>query len=341
MTADSFVEALNQRSQPLLGLVRRIPIVVWRRASIGVLSLWLCYSLAQLVWVVMPEPNLQPVPLTSPRNAVFTTDTASVGSGGVDIDSLKSLELFGKPGAVIEQVAVAVPEQIDAPDTNLKLVLRGVAPSEHEPSANAIIADGARQELFFPHQELTIGPRGVKLIQVKLDRVILDNNGKLETLWLYQDKEDFRRSGQPQLAQNIRRPPIPVRNSMEISDEPGAEPSDTTAEFVNALRPEENQLLPTAEQIKSIDDVIGISMYREGGQLVGFRIRPKRNRQVFDELGLQPNDVVTAVNNVGLSDTSQAMELYRSLSQTTQVSLEILRDGATVNVDINLDNYAK
>ena len=338
MTADSMLNTLNQRSQSMLGVLSRVPVLVWKRLALGVLSLWLSYSLAQLFWVVMPEPQLTQPPLATPRNAMFT-NTASTDSAGVDINALKGLELFGQPGEVVEAVVIEMPEELDAPDTRLKLVLRGVAPSNNEGSATAIIADGSRQELFFANQELTIGPRGVKLAQVRNDRVILDNNGKLETLWLYKSKEDFRRASQPQYEQAARRAPIPARNRAPREIESDDDLSEAAAAFVDGLRPEQNQLVPTAEQIKSIDDVIGISMYREGGQLVGFRIRPKRNRQIFDELGLQPNDVVTALNNVGLTDTSQAMELYRSLSQTTQVSLEILRDGATVNVDINLDNY--
>lgn len=336
MTSDTLISTFNQRSQTFWDWLRGIPVSVWRRLVIAVLSLWLCYTLAQLVWVLMPEPALPEPPLTLPNNAVFT-DTASTGSAGVDINALKSLELFGKPGEVVEEVAVEIPTEIDAPDTSLRLELKGVAPSNRDESSSAIIADGGRQGLFFPKDELTIGPRGVKLVQVKNDRIILDNNGKLETLWLYRGKDDFKSSGRPQLAQTVRRAPIPV-NRPDVSQ--NVEPSQETSEFVNGLRPEDNQLVPTAEQIKSIDDVMGISMYREGGQLVGFRIRPKRNRQIFDELGLQPNDVVTAVNNIGLTDTSQAMELYRSLSQTTQVSLEILREGATINVDINLDNFS-
>lgn len=337
--SSSVVETLSQQSQSLLGRLTQIPTIVWRRTVIGGMSLWLTYSLAQMVWVLMPQPSVEEPSIARPNNLAFSTNNNSE-LGAVDISSLKSLELFGKPGALVEPVVIDIPDEIDAPETQLKLVLRGVAPSEQEASANAIIADGSRQELFFPEQELTIGPRGVKLKQVKVDRVILDNNGKLETLMLYQEG-DFKNTGRRTVAQNNRRPARPIRNRPPVvTDEPGADPSRSTQEFVSGLRPDQNQLVPSAAQIKSIDDVIGISMYREGGQLIGFRIRPKRNRQIFDELGLQPNDVVTAVNNVGLNNTSQAMELYRSLGQTTQVSLEILRDGSTVNVDINLDDYS-
>ena len=333
MSTHSLVANLSQRSQTLVGWLRRVPPRTWRRTAVALLSLWMVYSLAQIVWVLMPTPALPEPPLTLPQNAAFTTDNNSEGSQGVDINALKSLELFGKPGAVVEEV-VEIPDQIDAPETKLSLVLRGVAPSSHEPSAGAIIADGSKQELFFTNDDLTIGPRGVKLSQVMADRVILNNNGNLETLRLYEEGSAAR-GNRNNRSRTAVRPPTPPRRS------PAARaPSAQTAEFVEGLRPDENQLAPTAQQIKSIDDVVGISMYREGGQLIGFRIRPKRNRQIFDELGLQPNDVVTAVNNVGLTDTSQAMELYRSLSQTTQVSLEILRDGVTVNVDINLDDYA-
>lgn len=329
MTSNELVHSLNQGSQSFLGIVKSVPSIWWRRLVMAVVTLWLTYSLAQAVWVLVPTPELPSPSSLQPSNSAFT-NTAASGSASVDINALKSYELFGKPGAVVEPVVEEIPEEV-LPDTKLNLVLRGVAPSEEESSSNAIIADGARQSLFFPGEELTIGPRGVKLVQVKVDRVILNNNGSHETLWLYQDG-DFKRDAVA--ARNTRSAPVPTRRP-RVSPSP----SPSTSEFVNNLRPEANQLVPTADQIKSIDDVIGISMYREGGQLIGFRIRPKRNRQIFDELGLQPNDVVTAVNNVGLTDTSQAMQLYRSLSQTSQVSLEILRDGVTTNVDVNLDNF--
>lgn len=89
--------------------------------------------------------------------------------------------------------------------------------------------------------------------------------------------------------------------------------------------------------INIIDDLMGVALYREYGRLVGFRIRPKHNRKLFYMLGLKDNDIVTTVDNVGLVDTSQTMQLYRSFVQSSQARLEILRDGATTIVDINLD----
>jgi len=326
------VRSMGERVEALASKTRQVPVVVWRRICMAFLLLWLCYSLAQLFWIMMPTPTLEEPALVLPSNSSFSTSNNG-DSNSVDLAALKELDLFGKSGGVA-LVSVAIPEIEQAVDTRLKLILRGTMPSNNEQFARAVIGDGPRQKTFSIGEELSIGPRGVKLSRVFVDRVILDNNGRYENLPLYQNKDGYKRLPQPRTV--TRRTPtrrsagsIPISTNSRNRTEADA--------FVESVRPDGEQGAPTQAQISAVTDVMNIGIHRENGQVIGFRIRPKNDRKIFDELGLKPGDIVTAVNNVGLTDTNKAMEIYRSLGSESQATLEILRDGVTLTVDVAID----
>lgn len=338
VVASGIAQNTLHRLEHIVGKSRQIPTRAWRRACLAVLALWLCYSLSQLFWVLMPEPDIPEPPLTLPSNTAFADQPLSSAGERVDIEALKQLSLFGV-GAVEEQPIVAKLPGIEqeAVETSLRLVLHGAVPSSDPQQAKAIIGDGGKQMGFRPGEELSLGPRGVKLAKVLVDRVILDNNGRYETLWLY-DKQQAGSNSRQYSARSTAPDRPAARPSFEARPaQADTEGGDEAQQLVEAVLPQGDQQYPTQDQVRMVTDVLNVSMYREGGQLIGFRIRPKGDRALFDQLGLQPNDVVTAVNNVGLDDTSRAMEVYRSLGQESRATLEILRDGTTITVDVALD----
>jgi general secretion pathway protein C len=73
------------------------------------------------------------------------------------------------------------------------------------------------------------------------------------------------------------------------------------------------------------------------GQLKGYRVFPGRNRQQFIALGLRPGDLVTEINGVQLNNPAQGMEIFRSLGESSQVSVTIERGGRQqiLNLDVN------
>jgi general secretion pathway protein C len=344
IVAGGIAQHALQRLEHIVGKVRQVPFHVWRRVCLAVFALWLCYSFSLLFWLLMPVPVIPEPPLALPTNTKFAEQLGSVAGSHVDIDALKDLSLFGE--GVVEAVPV-VPKlpgiEQEAVETSLRLVLHGAVPSNDPQEAKAIIGDSGKQAGFKPGEELSIGPRGVKLAKVMMDRVILDNNGRYETLWLY-DKQRPATTSQ----RNARTVSGPVRRAVQAqpatppvkgipAQTAALEEADDAQGFIGAVKPKDGQSLPTEEQVRMVTDILNVSMYREGGQLIGFRIRPKGDNELFERLGLQPNDVVTAVNNIGLDNTSRAMEVYRSLGQESRATLEILRNGTTVTVDVALD----
>jgi general secretion pathway protein C len=69
----------------------------------------------------------------------------------------------------------------------------------------------------------------------------------------------------------------------------------------------------------------------------GYRILPQKNRELYNQLGVRPSDLVTSVNGVALSNDKEAMKLIEKLKDSESIQVEIVRNGKpqTLNFDLN------
>jgi len=80
---------------------------------------------------------------------------------------------------------------LDAPETRLKLTLRGVFASEDSSGGRAIVGDPQGKE-----ENYAVGdplPGGAKLSEIYPDRIILERNGRFETLRLPKERTQSSR----------------------------------------------------------------------------------------------------------------------------------------------------
>lgn len=339
MALDQRVARFEQMLQAVARRIGQIPLRYWQAAILLLLVIWMSHSLARLFWMLVPPPELAPAAIAVHQ----TSGTSGDSLAGVNILDLKSLELFGQAQSV-DQVAENLPPPIEeadaAVDTQLNLQLLGVIASSAEDAGRAIIAANGQQDVYAPGAELPVG-RSVTLNRVLDQRVILNNNGRLESLWLHDEGSDpgNRRSR----AVNRYTAPVPEpmtsrswseeSEAVQMDDQPppqyvdnGPQPDSVQGSEADAV----------AEIGRNISDVVAMSIHREGGQVVGYKIRPGRNAEQFAALGLQPDDIVTAVNGVPLNNPGKIMEIYRNMSNATSASLEIKRGGSVMSVDIVL-----
>ncbi len=303
------VENLELHAKRVLAWLARLPLSVWQHSVILLLVFCLSLILAQLFWLIFSpgylpaETGLQSVPV----NAKLV-ERASTARASVDIAKLKSLELFGAGVAETEAEPVVTAPVIEqeAVDTRLNLKLNGVIGSNDQKAARAIIADSKQQALYAPGEILPAG-RNVRLVKVLADRVILDNGGRYEALWLYTDE--------------------PISSTPEPRDSRSTPRRETPSNTVDRA----------SLQTTSLDSVIKFSMARKGGQVIGFRVRPGSNREVFNKIGLKPNDIVTAVDGMELNSSAKAMEIYQKLRESTSASLDILRNNEPMSLTVNVD----
>jgi len=267
-----------------------------------VLAVAIAWYAARLVWLLVP--GAAPAPWTPPP---FAGVPATAGPNTTAYSAISEAHLFGESSASEEPSAS---EAQDAPETQLNLSLRGAVAAADERFAHAIIADGSGVEkVYFPKDTL---PGGAVLQQVQADRVILNRGGVLESLLLPRETEGDRAAAGP------RPGPVPMSQARR---------GPSVQEVVT-------------QNAGTITEIIRPQPYMPNGELKGYRIYPGRNREQFIALGLKPGDLVTEINGMALNNPAQAMELFRALADTTQVTVTLDRDGQAQTLTLDTTQIA-
>jgi general secretion pathway protein C len=201
----------------------------------------------------------------------------------------------------------------NAPETQLNLELRGAVAAADERFAHAIIADGSGTEKVYFLKDSV--PGGAVLQRVQPDRVILNRGGVLEALLL--PKESGNGSSNPATARRNAQPQSLARRNQAPSMQ----------EVV-------------AQNAGGMSEIIRPQPFMPNGELKGYRIYPGRNREQFVGLGLQAGDLVTEINGMTLNNPAQSMEMWRSLADTTQVTLTIEREGQAQTLTLDTTQVA-
>lgn len=283
---------------------------------ITVLLIWIAMSIADVFWRLVPDPPLRQLEGSETTGVFVPSDAPTTrGVDAVDIDTLAQLPLFGKEESA-PVVTVASPEVVreEVAETALNLELVGLFANNNQLLASAIIANGKRQELYRVNDQIA-GLTNVKLVSVFADRVVLNNRGRREALYMYPDGE-------------------PISSGATIS------PELSPTFFSNAGRPGGTTLssLSPGQRLEKISDVIRFSRKTKGEKMLGFRVLPGPNREAFEQTGLQLNDVVTAIDGRPLDNLGDANAIYMEKRNATQASLTVLRGEEVLTVDVDLSN---
>jgi general secretion pathway protein C len=218
----------------------------------------------------------------------------------VDLPAIVNAHLFG--------VAADSGDPSSAPATTANLALTGTLAGREPEHGWAIIgASGQSARVYATGSSL---PGGAKLFAVYPDRVILDRNGSRESLVL------------PRLSGGAGGMAPRVANAPS-ANLPGG----------NSLADNVRQLLVQNPQAGG--DLLRPQPVFSGGSLRGYRVYPGRNRAQFARLGLQPGDLVMAVNGAALDDPNRGLEILRGVGQGSAVTLTVERGGQQQQITID------
>jgi general secretion pathway protein C len=285
-----------------LFLTKRLPQLVTL-----LLVILVSQQAAHLTWQLAPN---QPVQKTLPETKSVADSGSSVKqTPGLNVDKIAGLHLFGQAG-----VSNVPRQKLDtkAPETRLNLTLHGVFVEQDtgpEPGAGAAIIgrSGSKQEYYKVGNKVM---DGVKLQAVFNDRVVLLRNGQSEVL-------KFPKTIKSTGASSILPPVSSAATKRGIS--------------LNSYREQfKNEPLKVFEHVRFVP-------VRSGKTLKGYRILPQKNRKLYNQLGIRPSDLVTAVNGVSLSNDSEAIKLLEQLKDADQINLEIIRRGKPQSLSLNLN----
>ena len=262
------------------------------------LVVWIAAQLASLTWGI-----LAPVVEETPPMSAQPTQAARQDQDRQLIRQLPGWHLMGEVAKAAEPVKVAVPA--DAPDTRLKLTLRGSLASDEPANARAIIADAQGRD-----EQYSIGdtlPGNAELSEIYPDRVILKRNGRFETLRLPEDTPPAANAAVSRRVQSKRR----------VSTARG-----TSQQRLASLR---QQLQQNPAEIQ---DVLRASVHTDNaGNMIGYALAPGNNPAIFSELGLVEGDVVIQVNDMQLSDPNNSGRALQVLRSGEPVQVKLLRNG--------------
>lgn len=274
------------------------------------------YNLAALTWRV-----LTPTPIARADTQPTTAAVAAPQQSPDYAAQIAALHVFGQ--APREQAT----QLLDAPETRLNLTLRGLYATGDD-QALAIIASGASNEKFYRVGGVIAG--GPTLKAVYWDRVILENNQRLETLRLPKSKDEG----------------VSLSTSYSAADGTGLAALAAQTGYGESIYEAPTGGAPAVdlgqlrEQILQdpgrLGDMVQAVPHNENGQFKGYKLIPQGDAQLFGQLGLQAGDVVTAVNGIAIDRPDKGLLALQDLVKAEQVSVTVLRNGAELTFQHSL-----
>lgn len=263
---------------------------------------------ADLIWDA-PLSNGNTAPATSSLRKSEAGFADSAGGTVINTVSPALSQLFGMPDS---GGASEVAEQQPLQPTSLNLTLKGIlADTESDNRLALISAGGGKEQVYRLGQKI----EGAEIIRIESRRVVIRRNGVNEAL----DLEVKKLEGQA--ISRVEQPHENISSGIrKLSD------TDRTITR-NTLKQQMNNLPSLLQQATAVP-------YNEGGEQKGFRIVDLKKGSVFEQLGIQQNDIIYAVNGTPVRNTEEALSAYRMIGTTSNFMIGILRNGQDLKLNL-------
>lgn len=239
--------------------------------------------------------------------------------------SLAGWHLFG---SVLAPVDPRRPVQ-DLPDSSLDLTVAGILAGDGREDGFAMIADaGGQQQAYRVGDSL---PGGARVQHIHPDRVVIRHDGQDQNLRLpWQDTAaallPSARPGAGNAAAGAGGDNAPIRTG--TASAPVAVAGLETVDW-SAVQ---NQLnIDPAELARQVR----VQPVQEGGRVVGVRLSGTW-AGLLAGAGLRPDDIITAVNGVSVTDTARAQQVIAAVGRSQSARVTVRRDGREETLNVSL-----
>lgn len=289
----------------------------------ALLLIYIAHIGAKITWSVVPQA--QPTKSTSIKSNSKSRDITNA-SKQVDVSKIQSLNLFGQYNEA--EVVETEIEMEKVPETKLNLTLSGLVASDDKSIAAAIIEYQGKQETYGVG-DIIVGTRA-SLEQVLMDRVLIKQSGRLETLMLdgFDYSQPAMKVADKPLEKKVKPRIAPRSKSSGIVDQRNNKALTTTAKNLR------NEL---SEDPTKMSDYLRVSPKRKDGKIVGYTLRPGKKPEFFKQAGLKAGDVAVQMNGFDLVVPTQAMQAMAEMKKARDISLLVDRQGDFTEILISLD----
>ena len=258
--------------------------------------------LGRLTWALIEPSSILPAAVAAAPERLPASG-ASATQGG--FRELAALSIFG--------ASKGNSSVVNAPDTTLSWVLKGVLSDRDPQRSSAILSpQGQPEKLYRVGASL---PGNVRLEQVLWDRVILARDGKLETLRLKRDAAAGTGTKPPSR-------PKPGATNATLTPDGGVATIDREA---------------WANDPQRFLEVISASPVMQDGEVYGLEVNPGRQVAEFEAAGLQPGDVILAVEGTPVSEIQDYRDILQELGGSSSVSVSLEPNGQPTEITITMD----
>lgn len=264
---------------------------------------------ARLTWTLVDGP----APVVVPRIAAATASTSNASS---DLEALgRQLAEKALFGTYVAEQETVVAAPVDAPDTQLRLVLQAVVARGNEGQGFAVIAQRNGQSDAFSVGDTVFGQ--AELAAVYGDRVLLNRNGQMETLRY--ERSDANGTLQPL-----------DRNESGSAQLQGGTVSQVANQSATVQQQVEQMVSYVRERAASDPQGLLNEVGLEASES-GYRVT-RRARQL-QMAGLRPGDIVTAVNDNPVGNLAQDQALLNQILQSGgELKIAIQRGSRTFTI---------
>lgn len=269
-----------------------------------VLVILLAQTFAELTWKLFSDEQDKAIISTKSQYRPVQAQATSES-----LKEVASYHLFGDA-----QKPVVAPQQIiDAPETRLRLDLKGVFATTDSSNALAIISSSKNKDKTYHIGDKITG--GALLHAVYADRVILKRNGQLETLRLPKTKLDSKAvtRSQPQ-----------TRNLQPVQEMGNNQESEVLAKSqAQYLKDMRDTLMKEPEKIWQ---QVRINPVMKNGKVEGYTLA-HNDQGLMAAMNLRKTDIITGVNGQSLRDPATLYGLMDTLAGQQSIELTVNRNG--------------
>ncbi|MCW8986055.1 MAG: type II secretion system protein GspC, partial [Gammaproteobacteria bacterium] len=262
---------------------------------------------------------------TTIKNQVKSVELIDTAVSVPDLNDVAAYHLFGdakKPVVVQQQV-------IDAPETRLKLELKGVFATTNASEALAIISSSKDKDKTYHIGDKVIG--GALLHAVYADRIIIKRNGRLETLRLPKPKVDSKAfySSEPATESNEQSVKRTSQNNVSVQEQlPGMQVNQSQNQRLKNMR---DTLINEPEKIW---EQVRINPVMNDGKVQGYTLSHD-DQDLMTAMNIRNTDVITGINGHSLSDPATLYGLINTLSEQQSLELTVQRNGQEQTIQLS------
>lgn len=261
--------------------------------------------MAVLIWIVAIV-SAQSLQTTVNLEQPVLQKTAEVNVSSKP--SIVNISLFGssesKPSKVKEAEKPVIDSEVHQV-TKLNLTLNGIVKTPKK--SVAIVESGVKTSV------VTVGESilpNVDVESIQRDRIVINNKGKLETLYLVGIDPDSFKNGK-----GVEVVALDAKNKEKLET--------IRTELKNAPL--------------SINRYVRFKTLNANGVVSALQVWPRRDRKIFEALGFKSGDKITSINGKPIADMMANPQSSQDLLKMTAFDLDIERNGQLTSLNVSLN----